>query len=363
MDSYDVKSVRLDQLILDPNNYRFKGEQDRPVVAEKRFADASVQKKAVERLRKDGLAELKQSILSNGFLPVERIVVKVHEHPSESQEDDRYVVLEGNRRVATLLWIKEDAETGAEVSEGVLEALHDIPVVQLSSDDPSSYLAIMGIRHVGGIREWGGYQSAKLVAELKSAHNLNTQEVASKLGLSAVEVNRRFKAFRALEGMRESEEYGDYVSADLYPLFHEALSAPKIRTWLGWSDESFEFIAEENREIFYSLLSPRRDDTQTLRPAKITTYSQVRELKLLIANEDAYESLLDLEKSFSDASALVKSADASREWPGKVRSAMSALNHMGLIESKQLSDTQVALLDDFNNLIAELLDANSSSKK
>lgn len=356
-------SVPLDQLLLDPNNYRFKGEQDRPVVAEKRFTDATVQKKAAERLRADGLAELKQSILSNGFLPVERIVVKAHEHLPDGEDTERYVVLEGNRRVATLLWIKEDAETGAEVDESVLEALDDIPVIQLSADDPSSYLAIMGIRHVGGIKEWGGYQSAKLVSELKSDHGLSTQEVASKLGLSAVEVNRRFKAFRALEGMRESEEYGDYVSSDLYPLFHEALAAPKLRTWLGWDDDSLECLDEDHRDVFYSLLSPHTDETQKLRPPKITSYSQVRELKLLVANEDAYASLLDPEKSFSDASALVKSADASREWPAKVRSATSALNHMGLIESKQLSPTQLALLTELNGLVGALLEANSSSGK
>lgn len=149
METYDSKTIALDQLLLDPNNYRFKGEKNRPVVSDKRFGEATVQKKTAERLRQDGLQELKQSILANGFLPVERIVVRAHEYSPDGAE--QYVVLEGNRRVASLKWIQEEADTGADVPEDIIDGFQSVPTILLTSDDPSAYLAIMGIRHVGGI--------------------------------------------------------------------------------------------------------------------------------------------------------------------------------------------------------------------
>ena len=49
----------------------------------------------------------------------------------------------------------------------------------------------MGIRHVGGIKQWGGYQRAKLIADLRDEHDLEPGDIAEKLALSVVEVNRR----------------------------------------------------------------------------------------------------------------------------------------------------------------------------
>lgn len=359
METYDPRSVPLDQLLLDPNNYRFKGETNRPLIAEKKFADATVQQKTSERLVQDGLAELKKSILSNGFLPVERIVVKTFDH--DPDEGDYFVVLEGNRRVATLREIQRDAEAGVDVPDEIVKALDEIPVILLTTDDPSAYLTIMGVRHVGGIKEWGGYQSAKLVFELRNEHKLTTPEVAAKLGLSALEVNRRFRAFQAVEEMRLNEEYGDYVSTEVYPLFHEALSTPKIRNWLGWNETESRTENEEHRDIFYSLISPHEDEDQKQRPPKITSYSQVREMKTLLDNEDAYDSLLDLEKSFSDAVGLVKADQASRDWIAKVKATNKSLEHVGIMQIKGLSGKEISLLQELRQVVDSILETHEAS--
>ncbi|CAN7240455.1 hypothetical protein LJR078_001028 [Arthrobacter sp. LjRoot78] len=359
METYDPRNVPLDQLLLDPNNYRFKGETNRPLIAEKKFADATVQQKTSERLIQDGLAELKKSILSNGFLPVERIVVKNFDHDPE--EGEYFVVLEGNRRVATLREIQKDAEAGVDIPEEIIKALDEIPVILLTTDDPSAYLTIMGVRHVGGIKEWGGYQSAKLVFELRNEHMLTTPEVAAKLGLSALEVNRRFRAFQAVEEMRLNEEYSDYVSTEVYPLFHEALSTPKIRGWLGWNEAESRTENEEHRDIFYSLISPHEDEDQKQRPPKITSYSQVREMKTLLDNEDAYDSLLDLEKSFSDAVGLVKADQASRDWIAKVKATNKSLEHVGIMQIKGLTGREISLLQELRQVVDSILETHEAS--
>lgn len=356
-EKFSTLVVGVEQLLLDPNNYRFQGDKGRPEVPPKRFAEPKVQSAIQQRLEDDGISELKQSILSNGFLPVEKIVVKKWEGAADPP--NRYVVLEGNRRVATLKRLVADDETGAATPEGLIASFKNLSLIELTTDDPSDYLSIMGVRHVGGIKEWGGYQSAKLVYELKDDFALSTQQVAARLGLSAQEVNRRYRSFRAIEEMRADEEFGEFVTSDLYPMFHEALAIPRIREWLCWDDATFSF-AKDTHRLFYGLIAPHKDETGATRPPKMSSYSEVRELRAVLDNEDAYQSLLELTKPFSDATALVKAADAGKDWPAKVRSALNALNHMGILESTSLSASQIKLVAELHKLSEKLLDGNQA---
>jgi hypothetical protein len=372
--TYSPAELPLSRILLDPNNYRFRDEGERRRIASHRYGEATVQAKASEKLRADGLSELKQSIVSNGFVPVERIVVRKWTGPRAADdgadaqvdegaeaENELFVVVEGNRRTAVLKWLQEDADAGIDVPERVQEVFDAVPVVILESIDDADYLAIMGIRHVGGIKEWGGYQSARLIYELRHDHELSAQDVGSRLALTAVEVNRRYRAYQAMQQMKTSEEYSEYVAADLYPLFHEALVAPKTREWLGWSDENWQADNAETREQFYALLSPFTDGGGKERDPKIQSYSEVREIKSLLDNPEAMESLVDLEKPFSEAISYARSADANRNWLTKVVAATSALDHMGIRESKRLTKEQIEKLVELSDLLRQLIDTANES--
>ena len=63
------------------------------------FSEESVQQRAHARLRaEENLVTLKKSILTNGFLPVERMVVR----PYGDGDPQKYLVVEGNRRTAAI---------------------------------------------------------------------------------------------------------------------------------------------------------------------------------------------------------------------------------------------------------------------
>ena len=131
-----------------------------------------MQDRAYRRLRRDeGLIQLKNSFLNNGFIPLEQLVIRPYQY-----SDDLYVVLEGNRRLAALRWIADDYEAGVAVPESLLKTLEQIPVIIVeNSDDPAFHESLMGIRHVSGIKEWGGYQRAKLVVTLRANYNLSSR--------------------------------------------------------------------------------------------------------------------------------------------------------------------------------------------
>ena len=101
--------VKPEDLLLDPNNYRFHDlEGYKPVISRSRFADPMVQNRAMYLLQsteKFELQALKDSILTNGYVPLERIVLEEYD---DIENRKRYVVVEGNRRVAGIKSLLED---------------------------------------------------------------------------------------------------------------------------------------------------------------------------------------------------------------------------------------------------------------
>ena len=81
--SFVSKSISLNSFLLDPNNYRFI---DNPIYKKKiykKYHLPEVQNttlRLIEQNKQYQLAELKQSILINGYVPMERIIVIPYEY-------------------------------------------------------------------------------------------------------------------------------------------------------------------------------------------------------------------------------------------------------------------------------------------
>lgn len=348
----------LDQIILDPNNYRYHDVGDyRQVPADSRHLEKH-QDRALKTLRQMGLDEVKESIVRNGFIPVERIVVEPY-----SEDPELYIVIEGNRRVASLKLIQRDVDEGLlddedEVFEHLFEHVPCI-VVQEGEEEYFRHI-LMGIRHVGGIKEWGGYQSAKLIQELRDDFALDSQEVAGRIGLSVQECNRRYRAIKALKQMEANEDFGSYARPDMYPIFHEAVSLPKVREWLGWNPDKFRFEDDSELEDFYQLITPTEQEDGSGKPKepKIRTYSDVRELRNILQNGEATRVLLDDSASFFDAVTIARSQEQSKRWRKDVANAVNALETIPFTAVKSFTDEDRALLSK----IAELAQALSEQK-
>ncbi len=334
-------------LLLDPNNYRFHELENYVEAAEERFAEETVQARALQRMRQEeGILELKNSILRNGYIPVERIVVRPYPHMEE-----KYIVIEGNRRTAAVKWILDDYAAGVSVPPATLTSIIELPVVIVEEEGPDEVFraSLMGIRHVSGIRQWGGYQRAKLVAHMRDTLGLDGPEVADRLGMSTHEVNRRYRAFQALRQMQIDEEYGGYATPSMYAIFHEAVSLTAIKHWLDWKDNEAHFCNEETLSQFYDLITPREDEEGRKLDPKITSYSQVRELRMILEKPEAKRILLDLSRPFHEAVGIAKQEEFARLWVSEVSEAISSLSSLGIKEVKGFDSESVELL---NRLIA-----------
>ena len=198
-------SVNLDDLLLDPNNPRFSelGEELNPVL-ESRFAEEKIQKNTFESMKDPmfEVAELRETITTIGFLPMDRIVVrKWRGQPQEAAA--KYVVVEGNRRVAALKWLLDLSSIGKE--NLTAEQITNFTNLEcLLLDDKlapaSASLILPGLRHVSGIKEWGAYQKAKAVYALRQS-GLSSQDAAQSLGLTTRAANSSYRCFLALEAI------------------------------------------------------------------------------------------------------------------------------------------------------------------
>lgn len=345
------EDVPLEDLLLDPNNYRFQDELDFAAASEARFSEDTVQERAYQRLRRGGLTELKSSILTNGYLPFERIVVRPY------GQKGKFVVVEGNRRVAALHWISEDHAAGIDIPEGLRKLLGAVPVTVVPEQEaqPALILSLMGVRHVGGIREWGGFQAAKLVTQLRDGHDLDTSEVAARLGMTAHEVNRRYRAYKALQQMMEDDEYGDQAQPVMYPLFHEAVAGTAIKDWLEWEDERSEFTSSENLRRFYDLITYHDDDEGTRTPPKLATREAVRAMREILPVPEARRALFDPDRTYQDALGIAKANELSKSWSAHVGEAVVALKSIGALELESFEKDEIAEITALRDLADSLL--------
>ena len=283
----------VSNLHLDPNNPRFWTEKITRNTPDHKVVDRDIQTRTAERIETHGIQELCDSILRNGFLPLDRIVVReLDGHPGH------YVVVEGNRRLAALKMLRRRIEDGIVEEENIDQAYLDLLLDKTAEIECLIYEGeetndiawlLQGIRHISGIRDWAPAQRACLVAGQIDNEGMGFKQAGQQFGLSAQSVGRLYRSYKALEQMRRDEEFQAKARNDYFTLFEESIRNRSVKEWLGWSDESFSFENKENVKQFYAWITP--DDEQIEKRRRIHDPRQIKQLGVLLAGD--HRSLLD----------------------------------------------------------------------
>lgn len=332
--------VNVRQLMLDPNNYRLAYDSQVTTV----YSDSEVieeQEKIERKLAKEKLSDLRDSILENGFLEIDRIVVR----ELQGFEKEKYLVVEGNRRTAALKSLLEDHEDGfLKLDNALLEKLNSINVVLINSinlDEIQNYSnTLMGIRHVSGPKKWTGMQSAKLICDLFKQDKSATQ-IGALLGISAIEANRRRRGYLAYSQMATDPNYGRYVKNKHYTLLLEFISKKYIRDWLGWKDDK---KITKNKEIVYSHIAQNDDGEKP----EISNPTQAREFVKAIGIP-RYQLQIEKGKKFSQLGPISESTEDIDSELKRFRILLKS------IKVDLLSPSNYSTLRTINSRINELL--------
>lgn len=215
------------------------------------------------------LEELGWSMAEKGYFDVEPLLAI--EGPGQS---DVRIIIEGNRRLATLKLLTSAAARAQVRRERFWEELSELsadkvldPVPVRTYERREDLLEYLGFRHVSGLLQWTSEAKARFVHSLVCNHNYRFEDAAKVIGSRTDAIRRQFIAWGAIEQARAGRI--DVTAAvDHFGVFYRALQNPKIRTFLhltGWLDgteATLEPLVEDGvartAELLEFIFGPRR---------------------------------------------------------------------------------------------------------
>ena len=168
----------IDSILLDPNNPRLNVSEE---VDEDKIAETSIQNKTLRLISGKGnnnLSDLISSFKQHSYIPTEKIIVRYY-------DKDKAVVIEGNRRLATLLFLKEQFETGEDIGNFDPDIFRSIPVICHKGDNYAIRKVIMGLKHISGSKKWSAINQAKFIENLMLKDSLSEAEICNTYTISS----------------------------------------------------------------------------------------------------------------------------------------------------------------------------------
>lgn len=317
-----VKFCPLERLYLDPNNYRFIDDADYHHVDDSRLMDDRVQQNVRQMIlgkSRENVLDLLNSFKTNGYVNLETVQVR-------PIDDKNYMVIEGNRRVATLKYLNEVYQTGADIG-----AMNDFDFsrvpINVISDSVKSQMVAMGISHISGKKRWNPYNQAQMIFDLQKKYGLSVDEIRLSLGATKNLVNRCLRSLALIRSYQNSD-YGDQFKSEMYSFFEEVIKSPAIKEWLGWDNDQMKCLNQRNEERLFSWFSLTEDneynDDGELVPKQlgpiITKSVEIRDLAKFIGDEKALRRMEET-RSVNDGFAISDAIGRSR-----IESAIDSIN-------------------------------------
>ncbi len=224
----ELKERKVDLLDLDSHNPRLPEEligKPQPIILRYLYDNLV-------------LEELAQSFLDNGFFVHEPLIIT----PGTK---GRYIVLEGNRRLAALMILHgrpeaSDIAFDLEIPEGRLDELKAVPCFEVKKRE--EVFRFLGFRHIGGIKTWGAEAKARyLAAEVDKAvaqESTNPfRDVGRRVGSNAQGVRNSYVALALLRHAREEFSIDVKLLQNArFGVWLRILNSPDIRKYIGLGD-------------------------------------------------------------------------------------------------------------------------------
>lgn len=181
-----IVALPVVQLRLDAANPRFAGR-----------TDADSQKDLVRILWKEFAAdEIALSIAENDFFQSEPLFVV--------REGASYTVVEGNRRLAAVLLLRNRQlrrELGAEslpvLSPAKLRKLDYLPAIVYP--DRESLWFMVGFKHIKGAKTWDSFSKAEFIRRVHDNFRVPLKQIAERIGDYHSTVKRLYRGYELLE--------------------------------------------------------------------------------------------------------------------------------------------------------------------
>jgi hypothetical protein len=195
IESAKIESLPVGELNFDRQNPRLVGYGIRPTTPDEEVIKILWQEMAVD--------EVAMSIVASGYWPQEPLIV--------TKEGSKWVVIEGNRRLAAVRALLEPklaqsvgTELGGQLRPVVKATLENLPVIKSTREDSWRYL---GFRHVNGPARWSSYAKAEYIRFVHEKYEIPLEEIASQIGDRHRTVRRLYRALMVLRQAERAKIY------------------------------------------------------------------------------------------------------------------------------------------------------------
>lgn len=276
---HEIKLISLADLMFDPENPRlpkeFRGKRDEAAVI-------------AHMLRDESLIELMKSIGQTGYSASEPLLIV--------PEEDKYIVVEGNRRLAALKLLSNPELATVRrksVDEVIQEKRHTpelIPCIQYECRE--DILDYLGYRHITGVKNWGALEKARYLQQLYDRYigtvgNDNIFYVLAKMiGSRRDYVAKLLTSYAMYERANDQAYFGvDIEEKDVdFSLLSTALSYENIYKFVGLESTGDIKGLKVNNDNFEFLFRCLYDPAK-----KIHESRELKHLSSVLGNPNALE--------------------------------------------------------------------------
>lgn len=238
--------------------------------------------------------ELVLSIAASGFFLHETLIVAL--------EDQKHVVIEGNRRLAAVRLLlhpelRQKEWNIPDISKEVKSTLQELPV---TISDRHGAWRFLGFKHVNGPAKWTSYAKARYIADVHRDYDISLSEIARQIGDTHGTVQR---LYRGLMVIRQAEREGVYSREDrfrkrlAFSHLYTGLDYDGIRDFLSLHPETEETdtpVPTENKkqlgELCVWLYGSKKEK---IPPVVQSQNPHLRQLNEVLKNPEAVASLRD----------------------------------------------------------------------
>ena len=286
------EEVPLSSLRLDRQNPRLRGDRE--------WQSITDEKLLAEFARSYHLIEIARSIADKGFTPRQAEALLVVKDPNDK---DHYVVIEGNRRLATLKLLTSESarhkiglaqewdSLAADVASFGLDA--SVPVIIYPNREALN--AYLGFRHITGPRPWRPEAKARFISKLLGdGESINS--VVRRIGSNHRTVRRFAEAHAIFMQARDAGLETDEIEKG-FGVFYNALDWPDIRRYLdlGPQIEIDELptspVTPDHLNDLKYLISFLFGDKEKNQSRVISESRELRKLNDVLADEKARANL------------------------------------------------------------------------
>lgn len=325
--SGELLNLPIDQLLLDWNNPRLPPEERKSKATQRHLALTIEKNYDAYRIA--------ESISRHEYFLSEPLIAL-------REGDDRYRVIEGNRRLTALKGLSDPdlkasfaQENRAWSKLGDANVPERVPVLVVK--DAASVAPLLGFRHISGIEPWEPYAQAAFIADLVN-QGQTLEQVAATVGRSTTEVRSMYRDFDILRFASE-RQIDVRPARDAFGVFTAAMGRPAMRAYIGASDPrlvnpDYEPIGEESKENLARLLRILfgdskgngrilRDSRQISSLVRVFSDTTGKAIDVLFETNDLDEALAALTSEEDQlltalAASLRSLQRASRGWTGKL---------------------------------------------